>query len=130
MISYLSIFLLFLSLVSGQQTIPAPTTPDGFKTDDNNAGPKEESWLKKNDRYVFVIVISILFLAIIIWYVIKSIRGMRQRLAQENQNHMMMIGGNSNFSETVPVDNNGFHKMPDYSTPEHQQQQQQHTHRY
>ncbi|KAG2199242.1 hypothetical protein INT47_010617 [Mucor saturninus] len=130
MISYLSILLLFLSLVSGQQTNPPPTTPDGFKTDDNNSGPAEESWLKKNDRYVFVIVVSILFLAIIIWYVTRSIRGMRQRLAQENQNHMMMIGGSSNFSETVPVDNNGFHKMPDYPVSQQQQQQQQHTHRY
>jgi hypothetical protein len=62
---------------------------------------------------------------------------MRQRLASENQGHMMMIqnvsGGQNNtnhsgFSETVPIDNNGFHKMPDYPGPP--QQQQQYTHRY
>lgn len=134
MINCLTIILLSLSFVFGQQTISAipPAVPqNGFNSEDNNFTRPKESWLKQNDRYIFIIVISILVLAILIWYVTKSILRMRQRLVQENQGHMMMIQGKSGISETVPVDNNGFHKMPDYPVPPtQQQQQQQYTHRY
>lgn len=127
MINYLSIILLSLSFVFCQQTV----TPNGFNAEDNNISHPQESWLKRNDRFVFVIVVSVLVLSILIWYVVRSIRSMRKRLVQDNQNQMVMIQGNNNFSEAMPVDNNGFHKMPDYSVPPTgQQHQHQHQHRY
>ncbi|KAL9541675.1 hypothetical protein MBANPS3_008983 [Mucor bainieri] len=113
-----------LSAVLAQQG-PSVAT-DGFNDQLNNSNAPEESWLKKNDRYVFIIVLVLFFLAILI-----CIKGMRKRLAAENQGHMMMVQNASGggFSETVPVDANGFHKMPDYPQ-QPQQQQQQYTHRY
>jgi flagellar biosynthesis/type III secretory pathway M-ring protein FliF/YscJ len=136
MINYLSIILVSLSAVLAQNPSGVVNT-DGFRDQSNDTTQQQESWLKKNDRYIFIIFLVLLFLAILIWYVVRSIRSMRQRLASENQGHMMMIqnvsGGQNNtnhsgFSETVPIDNNGFHKMPDYPGPP--QQQQQYTHRY
>lgn len=138
MISYLSIILVSLTAVLAQEqpgVINGPISTEGFHQNNEPTKP-EESWLKKNNRFVFIIFLVLLFLVILIWYIVRSIRGMRQRLASENQNHMMMIqnvSGNRNnqsaFSENVPVDNNGFHKMPDYPGPP-MQQQQQYTHRY
>jgi branched-subunit amino acid ABC-type transport system permease component len=137
MISYLSIILLsFTSAAFAQQPTPVQSVPpavstNGFNDGDTNLNQTKESWLKQNDRYVFIIVLALLVLAVLIWYIARSIRGMRQRLSTENQGHMMMMqGGGNGFKETIPVDNNGFHKMPDYSASPPQQNQQQHTHRY
>ncbi|EPB91327.1 hypothetical protein HMPREF1544_01844 [Mucor circinelloides 1006PhL] len=126
--TYLIFFMSFLSAILAQQTPNVAT--NGFNGDLNSSKAPEESWLKKNDRYVFIIVLVLFFLAILIWYIVRSIKSMRKRLAAENQGHMMMVQNASGggFSETVPVDNNGFHKMPDYPQPP--QQQQQYTHRY
>ncbi|CAO3620898.1 unnamed protein product [Mucor hiemalis] len=118
MISYISAILLLSASAAFAQS-PVVNT-NGFDGSDANLDKKEESWLQKNDRYIFVIVLSLL-----------SIRGMRRRLAHENQGHMMMIQGvnhGGGFPETVPVDHNGFQKMPDYSVP--QQKEEQYTHRY
>lgn len=134
MIIYLSLLVLSLSsLVFAQSTTTTPeVNTDGFDDRDANLSHHQQSWLQENDRYIFIIVLSILFLAIITYYVVRSIRGMRQRLSKDNQAQMMMIQGpghNSGISETVPVDNNGFQKMPDYPSP-HQQQKEQYVHRY
>lgn len=123
-------FMSLSSVVLAQQT--PNVSANGFNDDYGNSDVKEESWLKKNDRYVFIIVLVILVLSILIWYIVRSIKSMRKRLAAENQGHMMMVQNASGggFSETVPVDGNGFHKMPDYPQPQQMQQQQQYTHRY
>ncbi|CEP19004.1 hypothetical protein [Parasitella parasitica] len=120
------LFMLLLSAVVAQQT-PTVST-NGFREDNNDSDEKHESWLQKNDRYIFIIILSLLILAILIWYIVRSIKSMRKRLADENQGHMMMVQNVSGggFSETVPVDANGFHKMSDYP----QQQPPQYTHRY
>lgn len=130
MISYISAILLLFSSAAFAQAPVVDT--NGFDGSDANMEKKEESWLEQNDRYIFVIVLSLLVLGLITWYVVRSIRGMRRRLAHENQGHMMMIQGvnhGGGFPETVPVDHNGFQKMPDYSVPQ-QKEAQQYTHRY
>lgn len=141
MINYLSIALLssLASAVFAQQvqptptpvqSIPPPVSTNGFNDSDTNINQPHQSWIQQNDRYVFIIIIVLFVVAILIWYVVRSIRGMRQRLATENQGHMMMMQGGKGFSETIPVDNTGFHKMPDYSASSQAQNQQQYTHRY
>lgn len=92
---------------------------NGFNDNNINTSTQEESWLKQHNRYVFIIIIGLVVLALLIWYIVRSIRNMRRKLASENQGHMMM-------QETI--DTNGFHKMPDY--PSQQQQQQPYEHRY
>lgn len=102
---------------------------NGFNTNNVNSSAPQESWLKQHDRYVFIIVLALLVLAVLIWYVVRSIRGMRKRLAAENQGQMMMMQNTQGFPERVPVDNSGFQKMPDYPTTT-QQQTPPYSHRY
>ncbi|KAI8639337.1 hypothetical protein BD408DRAFT_421610 [Parasitella parasitica] len=128
MSSNLNLFL-FMSLLSAVFAQQTPTVlTNGFHEDNNSSNEKHESWLQKNDRYVFIIILSLLILAILIWYIVRSIKSMRKRLADENQGHMMMVQNASGggFSENVPVDSNGFHKVPDYP----QQPPPQYNHRY
>ncbi|KAI8334854.1 hypothetical protein EDC96DRAFT_525262 [Choanephora cucurbitarum] len=125
--------------VISSSVVPTPTptvspkvSTNGFDDQNVNQTPQQESWLRQHDRYVFIIVIALFVVAILIWYIVRSIRGMRTRLAEENRNQMTMVqnisGGGHGFSETIPVDNNGFQKMPEYpGTP---QQQQPYSHRY
>ncbi|KAI9319170.1 hypothetical protein BX666DRAFT_1923768 [Dichotomocladium elegans] len=63
----------------------------GFQSNDNQSANKEESWLKKNDRYIFIIVIGLVLLGLIIFYIVKSVKGMRKRLASENEKHQYML---------------------------------------
>lgn len=128
MIYYLLV-LLFCSVAYAQSDTFPPVTPTGFNGDDANLYHRNESWIEQNEKYIIIAVVVVFVLAILIWYIVKSIRGMRKRLAKENQANMMMMQGNSGISETVPVDGHGFQKMTDYSVTPHQQQQP-YTHRY
>lgn len=111
------------------QTLTSVET-NGFNDNNINTSAPEESWLKQHNRYVFIIVLVLLVVALLIWYIVRSIRGMRKRLASENQGQMMMMQNTQGFPERVPVDNSGFHKMPDYNPAQQQQQQQSYSHRY
>lgn len=131
--TYLYMILITALTVSAQELSSATTNnptatesitsvaTNGFNDDDINTSKEQESWLKQHDRYVFIIVIVLVVLAVLIWYIVRSIRNMRRKLASENQGHMMAM------QETI--DTNGFQKMPDYSH-QPQPQQQPYEHRY
>jgi flagellar biosynthesis/type III secretory pathway M-ring protein FliF/YscJ len=113
---------------------PAPTVaPTGFSEDGNQQQKNNQSWISQNHRYVFIIIIALLFLAIIIWYIVRSVRGMRTRLTRENNQNMMLIQNTrgadprNNIPEAIPVPMDSFHKVPEYSP---QNNQQAYTHRY
>ncbi|KAI8379615.1 uncharacterized protein BYT42DRAFT_333381 [Radiomyces spectabilis] len=63
----------------------------GFDGSGNPLPKQDESWLKQHNRFVFIIVLGLLFLALLIWYIVKSVKGMRKRLERENEHHMMMM---------------------------------------
>ncbi|GAA5803560.1 hypothetical protein EDC94DRAFT_611054 [Helicostylum pulchrum] len=129
MIYYLFV-LLFCSIAYAQSDTYPPVNPTGFNSDDANLYHRDESWISKNEKYIIIAVVVVVVFAILTWYIVKSIRGMRKRLARENQANMIMMQGNGGgISETVPLDSHGFQKMSEYSvTPP--QQQQPYTHRY
>lgn len=116
------ILLLSSSLASAQNTLSSPTTTDGFNSDGNKLDHQHESWLKRHDRLIFILLLSFLLLIVFLWYIIRSIRSMRQRLNEENQQNMMMFQ-HSEMVENVSAD--GFHKLPLYAPS-----QQQYNHRY
>ncbi|CAO3600754.1 unnamed protein product [Absidia cylindrospora] len=70
---------------------PAPVATNGFHDDQNNEAPQQENWLKQHNRFVFVIVIGLLIVALILWYIVRSIKGMRKRLREENQAQTDML---------------------------------------
>ncbi|KAI8370548.1 uncharacterized protein BYT42DRAFT_502395 [Radiomyces spectabilis] len=106
---------------------------DGFKSSGNESKDKQESWLQQHDRFIFIIIIGLLLLGLLIWYIVRSVKGMRKRLERENQDQMLMMqraGISSHYvPETVPIPMDHYNKDDHYSmsaassTPIH-------THRY
>lgn len=79
-----------ISSTSTLNAIPTVQTT-GWDSSGNQDAENHESWLKQNNRFVFVIVLGLLFLALLIWYIVRSIKGMRKRLEQENQAQLYMM---------------------------------------
>ncbi|KAL0074570.1 hypothetical protein F4703DRAFT_1892444 [Phycomyces blakesleeanus] len=101
---------------------PTPFAPQpsvnttGF--DYGNTGPSksEESWLKKNNRFIFVIVLGVVVGGLIIWYIVRSVQGMRRRLEQENHAQMLMLqqaqaGRNDHHHRGIPEESFNGYKM-------------------
>ncbi|CAO3621378.1 unnamed protein product [Mucor hiemalis] len=78
------------STTSNVNAIPTVQTT-GWDSSGNSDSEKPQSWLRQNNRFVFVIVLGLLFLAVLIWYIVRSIKGMRKRLEQENQAQLYMM---------------------------------------
>ncbi|KAI7864133.1 hypothetical protein BDF14DRAFT_1710825, partial [Spinellus fusiger] len=87
----------------------------GFDAGDRNQRQDHESWLKQNDHYIFIIVIGLFILVVFLWYIVRSIKGMRTRLQSENNNHALMmqqVSGRSDhhrvIPESVPIPMDGY----------------------
>ncbi|KAI9246527.1 hypothetical protein BY458DRAFT_527840 [Sporodiniella umbellata] len=120
--------VVFAQNPTGIPLSPTTNSDQGFDASGNMVKENQESWLKQHNRFVFIIIIALFFVALLIWYIARSIRGMRQRLAQDNQQNMTMLqnsSGRTDISETITVPSDSFHKLPDYSS-----QKVEYTHRY
>lgn len=90
--------LFFLPLLTSSQETPQPpaAVPSVNTTGWNDNGgepPKQQkSWLEQHGRFAFVIVVGLVVLALVIWYIVRSVKGMRKRLKQENENQMHVLG--------------------------------------
>jgi hypothetical protein len=96
-------------------TAPTNAVPtvqsNGFNSNGNSASPNQQSWLRQHNRFVFIIFVGLLFLALIIWYIVRSVKGMRKRLEQENQAQLYMMQ-----QASAP------HPPPQQQQPQYQQQ--------
>ncbi|KAI8978495.1 hypothetical protein BDB01DRAFT_800125 [Pilobolus umbonatus] len=68
---------------------------------ENNQIKNDQSWLKQNNRFVFIIFLGLFLIALISWYVTKSVKGMRKRLERENQEQLYMMQQASGRSDHV-----------------------------
>ncbi|KAG0174074.1 hypothetical protein DFQ28_009753 [Apophysomyces sp. BC1034] len=94
---------IFTSMTSPITYMPIPTVnPTGWNGNTNTPPPNNESWLKQHNRFVFVIVIGLLLLALIIWYIVKSVRGMQKRLERENQAQILMMQQATGGARIIP----------------------------
>ncbi|KAF7724817.1 hypothetical protein EC973_000702 [Apophysomyces ossiformis] len=83
--------------------MPIPSVdPTGWNGNTNAPPSNNESWLKQHNRFVFVIVLGVLVLSLIIWYIVKSVRGMQKRLERENQAQMLMIQQATGGARIIP----------------------------
>ncbi|KAI7858083.1 hypothetical protein BDC45DRAFT_532363 [Circinella umbellata] len=129
----LTIFLLTILFWSYTALAQQQVDDTGFKDGDNEANHEQKSWLSQNHRYVFVIVIAVIVLALLTWYIVRSVKGMRKRLEVDNEKQLYMIqqatagggGYNSPINETIPVHQQGYQKFDSTANaPVY------HTHRY
>ncbi|KAG1047007.1 hypothetical protein G6F43_010527 [Rhizopus delemar] len=71
---------------------PQPTVQGtGWDPSGNSSEKSNESWLKTHNRFVFIIFIGLIVIGLILWYIIKSVKGMRKRLKEENEAHLYMM---------------------------------------
>ncbi|KAL7331423.1 hypothetical protein PS15p_203617 [Mucor circinelloides] len=63
----------------------------GWNSNENEQAKDQQSWLRQNNRFVFVIFVGLVVVAILIWYIVRSIKGMRKRLEQENEAQLYMM---------------------------------------
>lgn len=109
MLNILLLTAFFWSLALAQTKVD----DTGFTEGDNEAQDQQKNWLEQHHRYVFVIVIGVLVLALLVWYIVRSVKGMRRRLKMENDNQMQMmrqIAQGQQNSSTVP-------RQPDHVHP-------------
>lgn len=93
-------------------TVSSGTPPElpsvqgtGFHSNGNDQSGPEQSWLRQNNRFVFVIFLGLIVLSILIWYIYRSVKGMRKRLEQENQAQLYMIQQASTPHPPPPTQN-------------------------
>ena len=105
MLNILLLTAFFWSLALAQTKVD----DTGFTEGDNEAQDQQNNWLEQHHRYVFVIVIGVLVLALLVWYIVRSVKGMRKRLEHDNEKQLYMIqqatagGYHSPINETIPV---------------------------
>ncbi|KAI9339725.1 hypothetical protein BD770DRAFT_400045 [Pilaira anomala] len=78
------------STMNNADAFPTVQTP-GWNSNGNNEDTNQQSWLRQHNRFVFVIFLGLLFMAILIWYIVRSVKGMRKRLEQENEAQLYMM---------------------------------------
>ncbi|KAI9304381.1 hypothetical protein BJ944DRAFT_266932 [Cunninghamella echinulata] len=90
---FFHIIIFYQKFVKGQSGTPfvPVAAPTNFQEPNPPPADQNESWLKKDNRFVFVIVLGLLVVILLLWYIVKSIKGMRKRLKRENEAQMNII---------------------------------------
>ncbi|CAO3619644.1 unnamed protein product [Cunninghamella echinulata] len=101
MISTIYLFNIFFHIIifyqqfvkgqSGAPYVPVAAPTNNFQEPNPPPANQNESWLKKENKFVFVIVLGLLVVILLLWYIVKSIKGMRKRLKRENEAQMNII---------------------------------------
>ncbi|KAK4518177.1 uncharacterized protein ATC70_001528 [Mucor velutinosus] len=78
------------STITNANAVPTVQST-GWNSNENEQAKDQQSWLRQNNRFVFVIFVGLVVLAILIWYIVRSIKGMRKRLEQENEAQLYMM---------------------------------------
>ncbi|ORX52794.1 hypothetical protein DM01DRAFT_1336573 [Hesseltinella vesiculosa] len=108
--------------------VGAQSSGDGF--DSNQGSPSDSqnntSWIMRDHHYVIIIVIGLVVAGLVLFYIIRSAKGMRRRMKQDNQRQMHML---NQIPSTAP--NHQYQHLQD--PPMHQgyaPQGQQEAHQY
>lgn len=83
---------------------PQPTSTidtNGF-SDDSRDNENQESWLQQHSRWIFVLVIGLLVVAIIIYYIVRGITRARRELRAENEKLASSPMQMGSMSSTLP----------------------------
>lgn len=80
----------------------SPVQSTGFNPNGNQEASDQESWLKKHNRFVFIIFVGLIILGLLIWYVVRSVKGMRKRLEQENAAQLYMMQQATGYQQQIP----------------------------
>ncbi|CAO3615424.1 unnamed protein product [Cunninghamella blakesleeana] len=133
------IFLIITGLLNATTSFVKAQTPtyvEGGPSNEfkgNNTDQKEApepSWIQRNHNYVIIIVIVLVLLGIILYYIVRSVKGMRKRLARENEQQLQMLNQIQNSSTYPSQYQQQPAMMEGYKYEQYPQQQGPPTHNY
>ncbi|KAH8556972.1 hypothetical protein BGW37DRAFT_475008 [Umbelopsis sp. PMI_123] len=87
----------------------------GWDTSDNSQNAKSQSWISSNSHWVIILVICVIVLAAIIYYVAKSIRGVRKQMLKGEQDGLPLQNRNGYATPYEQHLNESMHPPPMYS---------------
>ncbi|KAG2179523.1 hypothetical protein INT44_006370 [Umbelopsis vinacea] len=93
----------------------ASVISDGFDDSDKGANPKNASWISSNSHWVIILVLCLLVLSALIYYISKSIRGVRKKMLKGDQDGLPL---QNRGGYTAPYEqhmNESIHPPPMYS---------------
>ncbi|KAI8581229.1 hypothetical protein K450DRAFT_233728 [Umbelopsis ramanniana AG] len=99
----------------GQLNPTASVNAGGFDQSDNGANSKSQSWISSNSHWVIILVLCLLVLAALIYYISKSIRGVRKKMLKGDQDGLPL---QNRGGYTAPYEqhmNESIHPPPMYS---------------
>ncbi|ORZ24499.1 hypothetical protein BCR42DRAFT_403072 [Absidia repens] len=136
--STLAVLLLLFEVIHAQTldtpgTAPVSTT--GFNpNEDAPVNHNQQSWIQRDHNYIIVIVAVFIVVGLILYYIVRSMRGMRQRLVYENEQQLHMLNQMQPHQPYPPIDERPPAMMDGYKFDQYSQKQQQqpntHHHRY
>ncbi|GAB5590983.1 hypothetical protein Unana1_05883 [Umbelopsis nana] len=107
----------------GQQTGPyqgqsVPTTAvtdPGFNTSDDVGNAHSQSWISSNFHWVIILVVCLIVLAALIYYITRSIRGVRKQLQKGHQDALPLQHRHNYSAPYEQHLNESIHPPPMYS---------------
>ncbi|KAI9321347.1 hypothetical protein BX666DRAFT_2023487 [Dichotomocladium elegans] len=88
--SYLLLCTIAPSAISQNTGTLDPAQP-GWIPDSPTTPETPSHWLRQNGRVAIIIVLGSVILGLLIWYIVRSVKGMRKRLREENEKHFLMF---------------------------------------
>lgn len=75
----------------GQVQAQQVVDPTGWNPNEGSSQPEQKSWLEQHGRIALVVVLGVAVLALVTWYIVRSVKGMRKRLQNENEQQARAI---------------------------------------
>jgi hypothetical protein len=94
------------TILSTQNEVPSQ------QTSNSDYDGSSDSWLKQHNRFVFIIFLALIVLGLLIWYIVRSVKGMRKRLAEDNEAQLQMIQALNSHQQSQQTHNKIAHVGP------------------
>jgi flagellar biosynthesis/type III secretory pathway M-ring protein FliF/YscJ len=88
----------------------------GWDNEGNQPASNKQSWLREHNRFVFIIFVGLFFIGLLIWYIVRSVKGMRKRLVAENNAQLYMMQ-QATGNDTTQQQQQQQHPIPETSVP-------------
>ncbi|KAJ8653486.1 hypothetical protein O0I10_010814 [Lichtheimia ornata] len=103
----------------GQVQAQQVVDPTGWNPNEGSSQPEQKSWLEQHGRIALVVVLGVAVLALVTWYIVRSVKGMRKRLQNENEQQARAIEqiAHSRQQQHYPSDNTAPPPPPPLNEP-------------
>lgn len=94
----------------------AAVSDNGFNDSSNAAHSNNQSWISSNSHWIIILVLCLLVLAALIYYISKSIRGVRKKMLKGDHQDGLPLQNRGGYSAPYEQHmNESIHPPPMYS---------------